>query len=51
MEALDPFALIEWIYDPIEKRFGRVAAWLATLAAGLALVALLIWILIEVVRR
>jgi len=51
MEALDPLALIEWIYDPVEERFGRIAAWLTTLSAGLALVAVLGWIFVEVVSR
>jgi Na+/melibiose symporter-like transporter len=48
MEALDPLALIEWIYDPLEERFGRLVAWLATLASALGLVCILVWIFIEV---
>lgn len=48
MEALDPLALIEWIYDPLEARFGRLVAWLVTFAAAMALLGVLIWIFIEV---
>ncbi|HUE80028.1 MAG TPA: hypothetical protein VMN38_10410 [Sphingomicrobium sp.] len=48
MDTLDIFALsgLEWVYDKVERRYGRVAAWLVTVAlAGLfvaAIVALVV---------
>ena len=38
------------IYDKIEDRFGRIAAWLATLALGVALMAALLAIFIVVLK-
>jgi hypothetical protein len=31
-------AWIEWVFDPIEDRFGRVTAWLVTLGTSLVLI-------------
>jgi hypothetical protein len=50
LEAFDPLGFIEWVYDPIEERFGQTVAWLTTLALGLAMVALRIWVITIVVR-
>jgi amino acid transporter len=46
MEAFDPFGLIEWIYDSLEDRYGRVVAWLVSFAAALAMAGVLVGILI-----
>jgi hypothetical protein len=38
MEMSDIFfvAALEWIYDKIEDRFGRVAAWIGTILLSVA---------------
>lgn len=38
VDKLDIFALsgLEWGYDRVEDRFGRVAAWVVTMALALA---------------
>jgi hypothetical protein len=46
MDALDLWGLISSIYDPVEKRFGRLAAWLVTLAVALIALLVVIWIIL-----
>jgi hypothetical protein len=53
VDMLDILALtgLEWLYDRIEDRYGRRAAWLVTSALALAIIGVLVWILIAVVNR
>jgi Na+/melibiose symporter-like transporter len=50
---LDIFVLfgLEWLSDKVEDRYGRRAAWIFALMATLAVVGVLVWILIMVLRR
>jgi uncharacterized membrane protein YuzA (DUF378 family) len=43
MESLDLLGLLEALYDFVEKRFGKLAAWLVTisLTVGLGAIAVL----------
>jgi len=45
MESLDIGSLFEWAYDVVEKRWGRLAAWLVTLALVGVLAAGVMWVL------
>ena len=47
---LDIFALsgIEWVYDRVEDRFGRAAAWFVTMALALAVLGVATAVLIAV---
>jgi hypothetical protein len=48
MDMLDIVAEsgLEWIYDKVERRYGRAAAWLATLALAAAIVAIFVTVLV-----
>jgi Na+/melibiose symporter-like transporter len=50
---LDILALtgLEWLYDRVEDRYGRAAAWLVTGGTALILIGILIWILVRVLSR
>ena len=50
---LDIFALsgLEWLYDRVEGRYGRAAAWLVTSGAALIVIGTLVWILVKVLSR
>lgn len=50
---LDILALsgLEWLYERVEDRYGRGAAWAITLTVGLSVIAILVWILIAVFAR
>lgn len=43
-------AWVEWIYDKVEDRYGRVIAWLVTFGTGLILIGVLVWVLIALCR-
>lgn len=47
---LDIFALfgLEWVYDRVEDRFGRGAAWFVTIALALAVLGIAAAVLIAV---
>jgi hypothetical protein len=47
MDMLDIFALsgLEWVYDKVERRYGRPAAWFVTIMLTVGLVAAVIAIL------
>ena len=47
---LDIFALsgLEWIFDKVETRYGRTAAWLATAALTVALIGSVVFVLIAI---
>ena len=47
---LDIFALsgLEWVYDRVEDRFGRVAAWVVTMALALAVLGIAVAILLAI---
>ena len=47
---LDVFALsgLEWLYDRVDDRFGRVAAWVVTMVLALALLGIAVAVLIAV---
>ena len=50
---LDLIALfgLEWLSDKIEDRYGRRVAWFFALATSLAVLAILVWILMVVLKR
>lgn len=52
MEDFDllAFAGLDWLYDRIEDRYGRGAAWLATFAAGLSIIGIIGLVLVIAVR-
>lgn len=47
---LDIFALsgLEWVYDRVENRFGRITAWVVTMALALAVLGTAAAVLIAV---
>jgi hypothetical protein len=47
---LDVFALsgLEWVFDKVVYRYGRVAAWVVTSALAVAILAIVIAVLIAV---
>jgi hypothetical protein len=45
------YALLFWFYDKVEERYGRLAAGIAQLALGLAILAALIAFIILVIPR
>jgi hypothetical protein len=47
---LDIFALsgLEWVYERVKGRFGRVAAWIVTMALVLAVLAIAAAVLLAV---
>lgn len=53
MEDFDllAFAGLDWLYDRIEDRYGRGAAWLVTFAAGLSVIAIPVLVLVIALRR
>ena len=53
MDMLDVLALtgLEWLYDRVEDRYGRAAAWLVTSATALALVGIIVWVLLALLWR
>ena len=44
MDMLDLFAEsgLEWVYDRVEERYGRVVGWVVTMTLGIVMVAALI---------
>jgi predicted PurR-regulated permease PerM len=48
-DVLAVFAL-EWVYDRVEERYGRTAAWLATMALSLAVLGIAVAVLIALMR-
>src|SRR5260221_14703996 len=50
VDMLDIFALsgLEWVYDRVEDRFGRVAAWFVTMTLALAVLGIAAAVLIAV---
>ena len=51
MEAFDPLVLIDWIYEPLEDRYGRAVALAVSFAAALAMLGILVGILIYLASR
>jgi hypothetical protein len=53
MEMLDILALtgLDRLYDRVEGRYGRTAAWLVTSATALALIGIIVWVLFAVLWR
>jgi Na+/melibiose symporter-like transporter len=53
MEMLDILALtgLDRLYDRVEDRYGRTAAWLLTSATALALIGIIVWVLFAVLWR
>ena len=47
---LDIFAEsgLEWVFDRVERRYGRAAAWIATLALAGAIVAIVVTFLVVI---
>lgn len=45
MDALDIGGLFEWLHDRVEERWGKLAAWLVTLALVGGFVAAAIWLI------
>ena len=47
---LDIFALsgLEWVYDRVEDRFGRAAAWVVTITLALAILGIAVAVLVDV---
>jgi hypothetical protein len=45
------FTGLDWLYDHIEDRYGRGAAWIVTFAVGLSILGILVWVLVLVVNR
>jgi Na+/melibiose symporter-like transporter len=41
---------LDWLYDRIEDRYGRGAAWLITFAAGVSILGILVWVIALVAR-
>lgn len=41
---------IEWVYDKLEDRYGRVTAWLVTVGTALMLIGILVWVLVALSR-
>ena len=37
-----------WVYDRVERRYGRVAAWLASLAFTAAIMAIVVAVLVVI---
>ena len=50
---LDIIALtgLDWLYDIVENRYGRVAASVTTIALALGVVGVLVWIFVAVLGR
>lgn len=42
MTGSEPEILVGWLYDKVEARFGRAAAWLASIAVAIALLAAIV---------
>jgi TRAP-type mannitol/chloroaromatic compound transport system permease small subunit len=42
---------IDWIYDPIEERYGRAAAWIVTIAVTVAAMGIVGWVVLTALRR
>lgn len=42
---------LEWLYDIVENRYGRVAALLVTWGAALFLIGLILWFLVRLIAR
>jgi len=47
VEALDIQAVFEWIYDQVEDRWGKLAAWLVILGVFAAFAALVFAVIIR----
>ena len=47
---LDIFALsaLEWVYDGVEDRCGRAAAWVGTITLALAILGIAVAVLVDV---
>lgn len=39
---------LEWVYDKVEERHGRAAAWVATITLAVALLAALVAVLVAI---
>ena len=52
MDMADLMALmgLEFLYDVVEERFGRVAAFVVTLASALALLAIVAWLPVQILN-
>jgi hypothetical protein len=50
MEMMDIVAWcgLEWVYDKVEHRYGRAAAWLVTLTLGVAFLAACVAVLVAI---
>jgi Na+/melibiose symporter-like transporter len=42
---------LEWLYDRVEDRYGRAAAWLVTGSTALIFIGILVWILVRFFGR
>ena len=42
---------LEWLYDVVENRFGRLAATVVTAGLALGIIGVLVWILVRVLGR
>ena len=51
MDGSELLFLALCIYEPIEERFGRLAAWLTTFVAGLLVLVLTVWIVAVVASK
>ena len=53
VDMLDILAVtgLEWLYDIVENRYGRVAALLVTWGAALLLIGLILWFLVRLIAR
>ncbi|HVJ72283.1 MAG TPA: hypothetical protein VM531_12380 [Sphingomicrobium sp.] len=51
MDILDIVALsgLEWVYDKVEDRHGRAAAWLVTLTLAAAMLAAIVAVVMAVI--
>ena len=47
---LDKVALcgLEWVYDKVEERYGRLAAWLVTISLAGAMLAVIVAVIVAV---
>jgi hypothetical protein len=50
MADIGIFAVLEWIYDRVEQRFGKLAAWVVTLSLTAAIVAAIVAALTYIFR-
>jgi len=43
-------AWTDWVFDKVEDRYGRAAAWLVTFGTGVLLIGVLVWVLVALSR-